>query len=61
MSLRAFHILFIALSVLMAAACSAWAFMNQAGLVFGVCSAAVAVGLVMYGVRFLAKTRNIIV
>ncbi|MEY5010711.1 MAG: hypothetical protein RLZZ253_1850 [Verrucomicrobiota bacterium] len=61
MSLRAFHILFIALSVLMAAACSAWAFLNQAGVVFGGCSALVSVGLVVYGVRFLSKTRNIIV
>jgi hypothetical protein len=61
MSLRAFHILFIALSVLMAAACSAWAFLNKAGMVFGVCSALVSVALVVYGVRFLSKTRNIIV
>ena len=61
MSLRAFHILFITLSVLMAAACSAWAFLSAAGVVFGVVSALVAVLLAYYGVRFLAKTRNIIV
>ena len=61
MSLRAFHILFIALSVLMAVACSAWAFVNQAGVLFGMGFGLVAVGLVVYGVRFLAKTRNIIV
>ena len=44
MSLRAFHILFIVLSALLAAGCAWWAFANGAALAFGFISAAVASG-----------------
>ena len=60
MSLRAFHILFITLSALLASGCAWWAFANGAAPAFGIISAAVAVGLVVYGVYFLKKTRKLI-
>lgn len=61
MSLKAFHILFIFLSVVLAAGCAWWAFANEASLAFGIGSAVVAVGLVIYGIQFLKKTRKLIV
>jgi hypothetical protein len=60
MSLRAFHIVFITLSVFLAAGCAWWAFANEAAPAFGIVSAAVAVGLVIYEILFLRKTRNLI-
>ena len=60
MSLRAFHILFIFLSIVLAAGCATWAFVNGAGTAFGVVSAIAAVGLSIYFVYFLKKSRRII-
>lgn len=60
MSLRAFHILFIVLAILMAAGCAWWAFANGIAPAFGICSAAVAVGLTIYSVFFLRKTKKLI-
>jgi hypothetical protein len=60
MSLRAFHILFIVLSILMSAGCAWWAFANGAAPLFGIVSAVVAVGLVGYAVYFLRKTKKLI-
>ena len=60
MSLRAFHILFIILSILMSAGCAWWAFANDAAPLFGILSAAVAAGLIVYAVYFLRKTRKLI-
>jgi hypothetical protein len=60
MSLRAFHILFILLTILLAVGCAAWAFVNETAFGFGIASSIVAVGLVVYGVWFLKKTRRII-
>ena len=60
MSLRAFHILFIILSIVLAAGCAAWAFANGVSVVFGVVSALTAVALAVYFVSFLKKTRRII-
>ncbi len=60
MSLRAFHILFILLSILMSAGCAWWAFANGVAPAFGVACALTAVGLVIYGVYFLKKTRKLI-
>ncbi len=60
MSLKAFHILFILLAILLASGCAAWAFVNGVELYFGVGSVVVAVGLVAYGVWFLKKSRHII-
>jgi hypothetical protein len=65
MSLRAFHLFFIALSAIMAAFCSAWAFSQYRldhQVMYGAGAAASAVsvaGLAMYGRAFQRKTRNL--
>jgi len=65
MSLRAFHLFFIALSAVMAAFCTAWAFSQYRidhELISGAGAAASALsvaGLAMYGVAFQRKTRNL--
>ena len=65
MSLRAFHLLFIALSVVLAAFVAAWATGQYrvehearyaAGGVLALVSGA---GLAIYGARFQRKTRNL--
>jgi uncharacterized membrane protein YfbV (UPF0208 family) len=61
MSLKAFHIIFIILAVLLAAGCAAWSYFNHAAAGFGIISAIVAVSLVVYGIWFLKKSRSIIV
>jgi hypothetical protein len=61
MSLKAFHILFIFLSILLAAGCAAWSFVNEVSVPFGASSALVALALIGYGVWFLKKTRKIII
>ena len=65
MSLRAFHLLFIALSVVLAAFFAAWA-AAQYRLEHQIAYAAVAAlalasggGLAVYGARFQRKTRNL--
>jgi hypothetical protein len=60
MSLKAFHILFIVLSVVLAAGCAVWAFVNDVSPVFGYSSAAVAVALLSYGIYFVRKAKGII-
>jgi hypothetical protein len=60
MSLRAFHVLFIILSILMSAGCAWWAFANGVAPLFGIASAAVSAGLVVYAVYFLRKTKKLI-
>lgn len=60
MSLKAFHIFFITLSVLLSAGCAAWAFLAGTMPIFGAVSAVVAVGLVFYGISFVRKARGII-
>lgn len=61
MSLRAFHILFIAVSTLLAAGTGAWgvqAFVaegSRGGLVYGVLSLLMVPVLVVYGVRVRRK------
>jgi hypothetical protein len=65
MSLRAFHLLFIALSVMLAAFFAAWsAEQYRAGLGFvfavaGVLGLATAAALTVYGVAFQKKTRGL--
>ena len=65
MSLRAFHLLFIALSVVLTAFFAAWAFgQYRAEHVAGyalttVGSLAAGVGLAVYGAAFQKKTRNL--
>lgn len=60
MSLRAFHILFIILAILMATGCAWWAFANGVAPAFGISCAVVAVGLVFYAIFFLKKTKKLI-
>ncbi len=65
MSLRAFHLLFIALSVVLAAFCVAWSvgMYRSAHQIIYVLAAATslgsAVGLSMYGAAFQRKTRQL--
>ena len=60
MSLKAFHIFFIVLSIVLAVGCAIWAFATGASALFGASCAVVAVALVVYGVFFLRKARRII-
>ena len=60
MSLKAFHIVFIFLSVLLAAGCAWWAFANGAGFGFGIGCSLVALSLIVYGAYFLRKARKLI-
>jgi hypothetical protein len=61
MSLKGFHIFFIFLSILLAAGCAAWAFVNGVERSFGIASCVVAGALVIYGIYFIRKTRKLIV
>jgi hypothetical protein len=60
MSLKSFHIFFIAIATLLAAACAVWAFYFGASQVFGVSCVIAAVALIVYGIWFIRKSRNII-
>ena len=65
MSLRAFHVLFIALSTVLTAFFAAWAFgQYRAGLgaiyaIVACASLAAGIGLVVYGAAFLKKTKRL--
>jgi len=67
MSLRAFHLLFIALSVALAAFFAAWATSQYRAVhqlvyaVAGVAAVAAGGGLVAYGAAFQRKTRHLVV
>jgi hypothetical protein len=61
MSLKGFHIFFIFLSILLAAGCATWAFLNDVAGPFGIVSCVTAGALVVYGVYFIRKTRKLIV
>jgi hypothetical protein len=64
-SLKAFHLLFIAISVILAAFFGAWSFNEyQAGqhiayAASGVVALATGVGLAMYGAAFQRKAKNL--
>jgi hypothetical protein len=60
MSLKAFHIFFITLSVLLALGCAIWTFVSGAEPAFGIAALLIAAGLVVYGVAFRRKARTII-
>lgn len=66
MSLRFFHVFFITLSTLLAAGCAVLEYGNYrahggAGhLAFAIGSALCGIALVVYGIWFLKKTRNLI-
>lgn len=67
MSLKAFHVVFITVSVLMALGLSAWCMAQYFGpvhagtdhLIGGVVALVAAVGLIAYEVYFLKKVKNI--
>ena len=65
MSLRAFHLFFIALSVVLAAFCAAWAAAEYrtahaaTDALFGVVSAGAGAALIGYGTAFRRKTRHL--
>lgn len=61
MSLKAFHIFFIAVSVLLAAGCAAWGFTSGMAPGFSGTCGALAVALLIYGIYFLRKSRNLII
>lgn len=61
MTLKGFHLFFIFLSILLAVGCAAWAFLNGVEGLFGILSCVVAVGLVVYGIYFIRKSRKLIV
>lgn len=65
MSLKAFHIVFVTASVLLAFGIAAWAFVNYAeirrtiDLAAGIGSTLAGVGLLVYGRYFLKKLKGI--
>ena len=65
MTLRMFHLFFIAVSVILAAFCAAWAvgqyraMPDAVFIVTAVGSIVGALGLAMYGTAFQRKTRNL--
>lgn len=65
MSLKAFHIVFIALSALLAVGFGVWEVVqfvetgNAWALVGGLASFGVSAALVVYGIRFLKKLKHI--
>ena len=65
MSLRAFHLLFIALSVVLAAFCAAWAIgqyrvaHQTSSMITAVACLVAAGGLAAYGTMFQRKTRRL--
>ncbi|MCE9609301.1 MAG: hypothetical protein K8R23_03640 [Chthoniobacter sp.] len=60
MSLKAFHLFFIVLAILLAAGCAAWGFVNGLAPAFGFTCSGIAFVLVIYGVSFLKKSRKLI-
>lgn len=60
MSLKAFHVFFILVSIVFAAGLSAWAFKTGASDALGFVSGASSVLLLVYGMAFLKKARSII-
>ena len=65
MSLKAFHIVFIALSALLSLGFAAWAISRYLStddvwqLVAATVAVALGIGLVVYGIRFLRKLRKV--
>ena len=65
MSLKAFHIVFVAASVVLMAFLSGWSFLSYQEtrsseyLVWSLCAACSVVGLLVYGRFFIRKLRNI--
>ena len=60
MSLKAFHIFFIVLAMLLSAGCAAWGLVSGMALAFDLTCAALAGALLIYGVWFVKKSRKLI-
>ncbi len=60
MSLKGFHVFFILMAILVAAGFAAWSLVNETAVPVGIASAVLAVGLLIYGIWFLKKSKNII-
>jgi hypothetical protein len=58
LTLRTFHIFFIALSIVLASGFGTWAMFNH-DIVLGILSLVVALGLVVYGGYFVRKAQRI--
>jgi len=65
MSLKAFHIVFVTASILLAFGFGAWSLLNYKDegstldLVFGISSVTAGIGLIAYGKAILRKLKNI--
>lgn len=60
MSLKAFHLFFIVLAILLAVGCAAWGFANDLAPAFGLTCSGLAVVLLAYGIYFVKKSRKLI-
>lgn len=60
MSLKVFHVIFIVLATLMAIGCAVWALRERTAPEFGIACIVAAIGLVIYGMYFVRKSRRII-
>jgi hypothetical protein len=60
-SLKAFHIFFIVLAILLAAGCAAWGFASGMTLAFNITCAVLALLLTIYGIYFVKKSRKLII
>lgn len=60
MSLRAFHILFIFLAIVLSLVCAWWSFSYGVALPFGIGCVVTAVALTVYGFFFIKKARKLI-
>jgi F0F1-type ATP synthase assembly protein I len=60
MSLKAFHIFFIFLSIVLSVGCAVWGFAWANERIFGGVSAVITVALIIYGLAFLKKSKRII-
>lgn len=60
MSLKGFHIFFIFMAILVAAGFATWSLMNETAVPVGITSAVLALLLLVYGVWFVRKSKNII-
>ena len=60
MSLKGFHVFFILMAILLAAGFAAWSLVNETAVPIGITSAVLALLLLVYGIWFVRKSKNII-
>ena len=58
MSLKAFHLVFVTLLTALSFGCAAWAF-KTGSVLWGVTAASTGVLVIVYGVYFLKKLKNV--